>query len=301
MPPFQRAATLVGAAVILVAATWAQQKPKTQIGVKPDQPQQQPSLVSRYARMSCAVVQISEPSSTGTGVFINGDGDLLTAAHVVLNRSFSVDAAGDLVTTVTFKVGLQYRREGAVAQPVAISKPTPDDAERASADLAIVKTGDKTGCFIPLGDSDALKIGESVIAIGYPNLAPSGALYQGFISSRYKHLRMPMGFVGSRPVYPEYDVLRIQIPVTPGASGSPVIDEHNKIVGIISEVPVVWTNDLSELMQTMARQGGSGVRLSGFDTTLLLAKLAWIVQQFESPGAGLAIPISYLKPQASSK
>jgi S1-C subfamily serine protease len=251
--------------------------------------------------MACAVVQISEPSSAGTGVFINGAGDLLTAAHVVLDRSFSMDAANNLVTTVTFKMGLQYRREGTAAEPISVSKPTAEDAERATADLAILKTGKKTDCFIPLGNSDVLKVGQPLIAIGYPNLSPSGALYQGFVSSRSKHLPIPIGFVGSRPVYPEYEILRVQMPVTPGASGSPIIDDEDKIVGIISEVPVVWATDLSELIQTMMRQGGSGVVLSGFDTTLLLAKLAWIVQQFESPGAGLAVPISYLKPPAPSK
>jgi hypothetical protein len=78
------------------------------------------------------------------------------------------------------------------------------------------------------------------------------------------------------------------------------MDDGNKIVGIVSEVPVVWANDLSDLIGTMARQGHSGVILSGFDTTLLLAKLAWIVREFETPGAGLAVPVSYLKPPKSS-
>jgi hypothetical protein len=287
----------MGMAFFLLTTTLAQQKPKTEIQAKATES----DLVSRYAKLSCAVVQISEPSGAGTGVFINGAGDLLTAAHVVLDRSFSMDVAGNLLATVTFKAGLNYRREGAAPEPITVSNLTPEDAERATADLAILKTGKKADCFIPLGDSDSIKVGESVIAIGYPNLSPSGALYEGFVSSRSKHLPIPIGFVGSKPVYPEYDILRIQIPATPGSSGSPIIDEHNKIIGVLSEVPVVWATDLSELIQSMARQGGSGVRLSGFDTTLLLAKLAWIVQQFESPGAGLAVPVSYLKHQASSK
>ena len=250
--------------------------------------------------MACAVVQISDGSTTGTGVFISSDGDLLTAAHVILDRSFSVDGTGNLVTTVTFKRGLRYRRYSGEEQTLVLGEANSKDAERATADLALIKTGTTTSCFIPLGDSEALDIGSRVIAIGYPNLTPSGALYEGFVSSRYKHLPIPIGFVGSRPVYPQYEVIRLQMPITPGASGSPVIDDGNKIVGIVSEVPVVWTMDLSDLIRTMATRGGSGVLMSGFDTTLLLAKLAWIVHEFESPGAGLAVPVFYLKPPAPS-
>jgi hypothetical protein len=199
------------------------------------------------------------------------------------------------------KHGLRYRTATGGNQPLVVETPSAEDAERATADLALLKTGIKTSCFIPLGNSETLQVGTPVIAIGYPSLTPSAALYEGFVSSRYKHLPIPVGFVGSKPVYPQYEVIRIQMPITPGTSGSPVIDDGNRVVGVVSEVPVIWTNDLSELVGAMAKQRSSTVMLSGFDTNLLLAKLAWIVHDFESPGAGLAVPVSYLKPPVPSK
>jgi hypothetical protein len=159
----------------------------------------------------------------------------------------------------------------------------------------------KTPCYLRLGSSDNLKIGHHLIAIGQPSSAPAIALYEGFLSSRYRHLPIPVGHIGTQPVYPVYEVLRVQMPITPGTSGSPVIADDDTVVGVISEVPVVWVQELSMLIQTMMRQGGSGILLSGFDTTKLLAQLAWIVQQFESPGAGIAVPISYLKPPTTQQ
>jgi hypothetical protein len=98
------------------------------------------------------------------------------------------------------------------------------------------------------------------------------------------------------------DVMRIQMPITAGASGSPVIASDDTAVAIVSEIPVIWTSELSRLIQTMKNSpGGSGIMLSGFDTTVILAQLALIVKEFESPGAGLAVPISYLKLPVKSK
>ncbi len=86
----------------------------------------------------------------------------------------------------------------------------------------------------------------------------------------------------------------MQMPVTPGASGSPVIADSNMAVGVISEVPVIITNDVVQIAQAFGnlQNRSSNVSLSGFDVTKIVGELAWTVQQFESPGAGLAVPTS---------
>ncbi len=83
------------------------------------------------------------------------------------------------------------------------------------------------------------------------------------------------------------------MPITPGASGSPVIDDDGKAIGVVSEAPMIWTQDLADI--TKIAFTGTGVRLSGFDTTAILGQLALVVREFETTGSGYAVPLSYLK------
>jgi hypothetical protein len=75
-------------------------------------PKPSTDLASRYSRLSCAVVQVIHDSGAGTGFFISADGDILTAAHVALNRNFSEPALSGvnyffaLTTTIS-----PYRRQ----------------------------------------------------------------------------------------------------------------------------------------------------------------------------------------------
>ena len=85
------------------------------------------------------------------------------------------------------------------------------------------------------------------------------------------------------------------MPITRGASGAPILSERDEAIGVISEIPIIWTQELQRLVQSYAANGsGSGVFIGSFDTTKALAQLAWVVSEFESPGAGLAVPLSYL-------
>jgi S1-C subfamily serine protease len=258
------------------------------------------NLVSRFARLSCAVVQIGFDGGEGTGFFIDRDGRLVTAAHIVLNTSYS-EQQGQLQVSLVPKNRLRIRTHDGRVFPISLRLTTDADGDRATADLAVIETGVPSPCYLELGDADSSKVGEHLISVGYPGTSPALTLYDGFLSSRHAHLPIPIGHVGSKPVYPNYEVFRVQMPITPGSSGSPVISDDDKVVAVISEVPVIWLDDLSKLIQAMMeRPGGSGVLLSGFDTTKLLAQLAWIVQQFESPGSGFAVPVSYLKLAAAS-
>jgi hypothetical protein len=75
-----------------------------------------------------------------------------------------------------------------------------------------------------------------------------------------------------------------------------VIADSDSVVGVISEVPVILTQDVAKIAEVFGgnKNLSSGVSLSGFDVTKTLGELSWIVSQFESPGAGLAVPISDL-------
>jgi hypothetical protein len=85
------------------------------------------------------------------------------------------------------------------------------------------------------------------------------------------------------------------MPITPGASGSPIITDSNVVGGIVSEVPIVLTRDVQRIAAAFGNKDvKSGITFGNFDLTKTVGELAWLVQQFETPGAGLAIPVSYL-------
>ncbi|MGA8026224.1 MAG: serine protease, partial [Bryobacteraceae bacterium] len=262
-----------------------------------DKKKQPPSLTDRYHALSCAVVQIASDSEEGSGFFINADGDLLTAAHVALSRLFSEPQPNNIQMAIVYIPHLKVLRNG--HPPVALILPplTQEDIQRAISDLVILRTGIKTTCFLTPNESNSEQVGQHVISIGYPVSAPSGALYEGFVSARYKHLLIPLAQVNNKPLYPTYDVIRVQMPITPGVSGAPVIADDNSVIGVVTEQPMIWFTDLNALIQ-VERAVTNNFSATASDLPRLLAELALTVKEYESPGAGLAVPASYLKAQA---
>jgi S1-C subfamily serine protease len=266
----------------------------------PKHPESQ-TLAERYDRLSCAVVQITFDGGTGTGFFINANGDVLTAAHVALNRVFSEPTADQTKMDIDYKAGLRIIRDGKPLEPLSLPKLLPADIQRATADLAILRTGLKTDCYLPVDENPAdMNIGRHVIAIAYPLSVPSSALYEGFISARYQHLPLPVAIVNNKPVYPTYDVLRIQMPSTAGASGGPIIGDDGHVIGVLTENPIFWSNDLNALIQLQEQpEGGSNAGAS--EPAKMLANLAWVMKEFLTSGAGFAVPVSYLEAQGQKQ
>ncbi len=253
----------------------------------------------RYKKHSAAVVRIETAQGVGTGFFANSDGLMVTAAHVIFDRIFVPQTGAQtiaLALSPKWPVSLVFS-DGSKIQ---IPQPTLSqrDLDNAVFDLAAIDTGVKSACAIPIGDPAKVEIGDRILAIGFPASANSGVLYEGFVSSKHTQAPTVVGQLQGTPqlIQVTRDVMRVQMPVTAGASGSPIITDADESVGVISEIPVHWTQELTRLVQKMSgNQNGSGVILSGFDTTKILAELAWIVREFESPGAGIAVPLSYLK------
>ena len=256
----------------------------------------QETLSNRYGRLNCSIVQIASPGSSGSGFFISADGELVTAAHVALNRQFSEPQPGKIQIQIDYKPGLRLIRNGLNPTVLNLPKLGPLDVLRAINDLAVLKTGVKTDCFLPLSTSGEERVGDHVISIGFPPSAPGGALYEGFVSARYTHLPIPVAQTNDtrKPVTINYRVTRVQMPVTPGVSGAPIIADDDRVIGAMSELPVVWFADLAAVIEQSQKRPG-GITAPAPDLVTLVAKLAWFVQQFETPGAGLAVPISYLR------
>jgi S1-C subfamily serine protease len=253
------------------------------------------TLAERYDRFSCAVVQITFDGGTGTGFFIDADGDILTAAHVALKRVFSEPTADQTKIDIDYRPGLRIIRGGKPLEPLSLPKLLPADVTRASSDLAVLRTGLKTDCYLPVDEDPAdTNIGRHVIAIAYPLSVPSSALYEGFISARYQHLPMPIATVNNKPIYPWYDVLRIQMPSTAGAAGGPIIEDDGHVIGVLTENPIFWSNDLNALIKLEEPpEGGSNAAPS--EPPKMPAQVAWVMKEFLTSGAGFAVPVSYLQ------
>lgn len=260
-----------------------------------------PDLERAYQKASCAVVKIVYTGGMGTGFFISPNGDILTAAHVALNRRYSIPGPNQIGVAIDYKPGLRIMERDAPPQFLSLPKLGPPDVRRAAADLAVLRTGLTSPCYLRVSKkSSDMRVGTRVISIGYPLSAPNGALYEGFISAVYQHLRIPIATVRNIPIFPAYKVIRLQMPITPGASGSPVIADDGKVIGVISENPALWFNDLNALIHFEQVTGG-GFNAPVSDMPKMVAKLAWVVREFETSGAGLAVPVSYLEVQEQKK
>jgi serine protease Do len=165
-----------------------------------------PSVVSIYMRGLLNPAQSTTASSglpkiyeqVGTGSIVSADGYIVTNKHVV-NNAYHVE--------VTLYDGTHVR-----AEVVAVAR---------NFDLAVLKI-DKTGLApVKIGDSDQLKVGETVIAIGNP-LGLKQTVSVGVVSA----LHRVMGFGDFD------DLIQTDAAINPGNSGGPLFNVRGEVVGV---------------------------------------------------------------------
>jgi serine protease Do len=150
---------------------------------------------------------VGRTESFGSGFFIRADGTILTNAHVV--------SGADLV-----RVRLSDEHEFE-ARVVGVDTET---------DLAVlkIKTSDPVP-FIELGDSDHLRIGQWVVAIGnpFPQQKLDRTVTVGVISGVG---RSDLYFGRETPRYQNY--IQTDAAINPGNSGGPLVDLQGRAVGV---------------------------------------------------------------------
>lgn len=107
-------------------------------------------------------------------------------------------------------------------------------------DLAVLrllgKTPDQTWPWCPLGDSDALLVGETVFAMGNPFLLATDftpTVTFGIVSGTHRYQE---GAGNRMLVYP--DCIQVDAPVNPGNSGGPLFNERGEVVGINGRISI---------------------------------------------------------------
>lgn len=144
----------------------------------------------------------------GSGVIISDEGYILTNEHVV--------GEADKVT-VTLPDGREFKAEV--------------KGQDARSDLAVIKINARNLPVAPLGDSDDLRIGQWVVAIGNPfgfiMQNPEPTVTVGVISALHRSL----GRRGFRDR--DYnDLIQTDAAINPGNSGGPLVNLKGEVVGI---------------------------------------------------------------------
>ena len=161
-----------------------------------------------YASRGSAMI----PSTgVGSGLVLTADGYILTNKHVVANSQSLIVELAD---------GRQF--------PATIVKQSEDN------DLALVKINASGLTPAVIGDSAALPVGETVIAIGSPLGTFTETVTKGILSATGRTITVN-GEATGRPVTLT-GLLQTDAAINPGNSGGPLLDGSGKVIGINTAV-----------------------------------------------------------------
>ncbi|MEU6401377.1 trypsin-like peptidase domain-containing protein [Streptomyces sp. NPDC046985] len=157
----------------------------------------------------------ADEEGTGTGIVLDGLGHILTNNHVVES------AASGGGISVTFS-------GGQTAGARIVGRDT-------GYDLAVVQVRGVRGLTpMPLGNSDSVRVGDPVVAIGAPfDLA--NTVTSGIISATERPITAG-GEKGDGSDVSYVDALQTDAPINPGNSGGPLLDAGGRVVGVNSAI-----------------------------------------------------------------
>lgn len=151
----------------------------------------------------------SQPQrASGSGVIVSDDGYIVTNNHVI-------DEASEIKVTLSNKKTYTAKLIG--ADP--------------SSDLAMLKIEEKGLPFILYGNSDVVKVGQWVLAVGYP-LNLETTVTAGIVSAKARSL----GLNARRSNTPIESFIQTDAAVNQGNSGGALVNTNGELVGIVSAI-----------------------------------------------------------------
>ena len=183
-------------------------------------------LANIYERANPAVVNIDVAGGadlteygSGSGFVIDHDGHIVTNNHVI-------DGADEI--DVTFWDGTVATARLVGADPYS--------------DLALIKVTVRTANLAPLtlGDSDRMKVGQRVIAIGNP-FGLVGTMTVGIISGKGRTLPADVS-AGSTSTFSNPDIIQTDAAINPGNSGGPLLNSAGEVIGVNAAIRTDGTN-----------------------------------------------------------
>ena len=203
LPDFSALVEQEGDAVVKISVlASATESPSS--GIPGIDPEQLPEQFRRFFEQFPQQQQPQQRRGTGfgSGFIISADGYIITNAHVVDNAS-------------EIRVGLQDRREYMA---------TLVGADKAS-DIALLKLDATDLPVVTIGDSENLRVGEWVLAIGSP-FGFEHTATQGIVSALARSL----------PDDTYVPFIQTDVAVNPGNSGGPLFNTDGEVVGVNSQI-----------------------------------------------------------------
>ena len=148
---------------------------------------------------------IQEPGA-GSGIIVGSNGYIVTNFHVI-------DGSRDI--TVTLPDGRTYRASVVGTDQLS--------------DLAVIKIDEDDLPVASFGDSDSLRVGDWVLAMGNAlNLKGGPTVTLGIISARGRTVTTQFGSL--------YDLIQTDAAINEGNSGGPLVDLSGQIIGVSSAI-----------------------------------------------------------------
>ena len=153
------------------------------------------------------VVPGQSQSALGSGFVIDTEGHIVTNYHVVQGAS---------------EIEVSFSNRETVDAKVVGSDP--------STDLALLEVDVEARALRPLAlaDSDAVEVGDPVVAIGNP-FGLERTVTSGIVSALQRQVRAPNNFTIDH-------VIQTDAPINSGNSGGPLIDAAGRVIGVNSQI-----------------------------------------------------------------
>jgi S1-C subfamily serine protease len=146
-------------------------------------------------------------SSLGSGFVVDRDGYIVTNYHVIQDAQ---------------EIKVNFSGDDRVPAKIVGSDP--------STDLAVLKIDAQARALtpLPLGNSEAVRVGDAVVAIGNP-FGLERSVTAGIVSALQRDLTAPNGFTIDK-------VIQTDAPINRGNSGGPLLNAQGEVIGVNSQI-----------------------------------------------------------------
>ena len=188
------------------------------------------SINEIYERSASAVVRVNSTSnstSAGGTQVVPGDVTPNLPHQSALGSGFVIDKAGHIVTNFHVvegadEVSVSFSNRDTVRAEVVGTDP--------STDLAVLRVDVSASALtpLPLGNSDAMSVGDPVVAIGNP-FGLDRTVTSGIVSALQRLITAPNRFTIDH-------VIQTDAPINHGNSGGPLLNSRGQVIGVNTQI-----------------------------------------------------------------